>query len=108
MLNKSELSPFTKVKAKNDEVGILVVFQDSEIVCFENTVIFLSRYNDDLTLRDLNEVVIEEELDPELKEYRYNLLSMKDSYYGYEIKEIYKINNFNRLNSVINFNYLKE
>jgi len=108
MVSKADLKPFARVKAKNGKFGILVIYNDSEIICFEDTIIFLSRYNDDLTLRDLNEVVIEEELDPELKEYRYNLLSMKDSYYGYEIKEIYKINNFNRLNSVINFNYLKE
>jgi len=106
-LSKSDLSPFSKVKAKNGEFGILVIFEESEIVCFKDVVIFLSRYNDDLTLGSLDGMSIEGTLEAPLREYRYKLLEMKERYYGYEIVEIYKLNNFNDIRNVINFDYLK-
>jgi len=104
-LCKSNLSPFSRVKAKNGKFGILVRYKESDLICFSNTVIFLSRYNDDLTLRDLTDVDIDEEnIDLQIREYRINLLLLGNSYYGYEIAEIYEISNFNNIFKVLNFN----
>jgi len=108
MVSKADLKPFARVKAKNGKFGILVIYNDSEIICFEDTIIFLSRYNDDLTLDTLDGMSIEGGMDPQLKEYRYNLLIKKDDYFGYEIVDIYEIGNFNDINKVLNFDVVKK
>jgi len=106
-MNKNDLRPFTKVKAKNGKIGIFIIYEDSEIIIFENLAIFLDRYNEDLTLRTLNGMSFEGETDRIIKQYRLNLLMLKDNYYGYEIEEICKKENFNEIFRAINFDYLK-
>jgi len=108
MVSKADLKPFARVKAKNGKFGILVIYNDSEIVCFEDVIIFLSRYNDDLTLDVLNGMSIDGKMDPQLREYRFNLLSLKDDYFGYEIVDIYEISNFNDINKVLNFSVVSK
>jgi len=108
MVSKADLKPFVRVKAKNGKFGILVIYNDSEIVCFEDVIIFLSRYNDDLTLDVLNGMSIDGRMDPQLREYRFKLLSLKDDYFGYEIVNVYEISDFNNLNKVFNFNVIKK
>jgi len=104
MISKSDLSPFVRVKAKNGKFGIVIIYKESEIVCFEDIIIFLSRYNDDLTLDTLDGMSIDGTMDPQLREYRVKLLSLKDAYFGYEIVDAYEISNLNDINKVIDFN----
>jgi len=105
-LSKHVLQPFTAVLTKNYEVGVVIRFNDAEIICFRKCIIFLNAYNDDLTLKDRVSLLNLTE-DENIVQYYDDLLNI-DDYYNYEILEKYEIDNFNLLNKMIQFNALEK
>ena len=106
ILRKEDLQPFSSVITENNEVGIVIRFNDTDILCFRKCVILLSTYNDDLTLKDRTSLDMSTEDDTILNYYE-NLMNISD-YYNYKIVGNYEVDNFNLLYKTFNFNFLEK
>jgi len=105
-LTKHDLLPFTCIKTQNGNVGVIIRYNDADIVCFKNCILFLHAYNDDLSLKE-RITLINPTTDKVIVQYYNNLLDIED-YSGYSIVDSIEIKNFNTIHTMINFDQIIE